>query len=83
MQWGRVAAIPLDSFALVTFPQAFPTAVVSVVASLVNTLDAASYWTINNIIQVGAVTKTTFHIINNQSYRNDIELPGYWLALGY
>jgi len=83
MQWGYVAAVPLDSYAAVTFPKAFPAAVISVVASLVNTLAPTDYWTINNIIQIGAVTKTGFHIINNQAYRNDIELPGYWLALGY
>jgi hypothetical protein len=83
MQWGYEAAIPIDKHTAVTFPRAFSTAVVSVVASLVNTLAPDAYWTINNIIQVGAVTNAGFHIINNKAYNNDPDLPGYWLALGY
>jgi hypothetical protein len=83
MQWGYEAKVPIDKHAVVTFPKTFPTTVVSVVASLVNTLAPADYWSINNIIQVGAVTTGSFHVINNKAYNNDIDLPAYWLALGY
>jgi hypothetical protein len=83
IQWGYVAAVPIDKHTAVTFPIAFPSSVFSVVASLVNTLAPADYWSINNIIQVGAVTRTGFHVINNKAYNNDIDLPAYWLALGY
>jgi hypothetical protein len=82
IQWGYVVAVPIDKHTAVTFPIAFPSSVFSVVASLVNTLAPADYWSINNIIQVGAVTRTGFHVINNKAYNNDIDLPAYWLALG-
>jgi hypothetical protein len=82
IQWGYVTSVPRDSHAAVTFPKAFPTAVFSVVASLVNTNPPATYSALNNIVQVGSITTSGFHLINNlESFGPDF--PGYWLALGY
>jgi hypothetical protein len=82
MQWGYEATVPRDGHVAVTFSRAFQTAVVSVVASLVNTNPSGSYSSLNNIVQVGAVTTGGFHLINNlESFGPDF--PGYWLALGY
>ena len=82
IQWGYVTSVPRDGHAAVTFPKAFPTAVFSVVASLVNTNPPATYSALNNIVQVGTVTTSGFHLINNlESFGPDF--PGYWLALGY
>jgi hypothetical protein len=81
IQWGYVTSVPRDSHYAVTFPKAFPTAVFSVVASLVNTNPPATYSALNNIVQVGTVTTSGFHLINNlESFGPDF--PGYWLALG-
>lgn len=81
IQWGNVTSIPPDGHVAVTFPKAFPTAVFSVVASLVNTNPSGTYSALNNIVQVGTVTTGGFHLINNLESFGPA-FPGYWIALG-
>jgi hypothetical protein len=81
MQWGYVASVPADGYAAVTFYKEFPAAVFSVVASLVNTNSPSSYSALNNIVQVGVITTSGFHLINNLESFGPI-MPAYWLAVG-
>jgi hypothetical protein len=82
MQWGYATAVPGDSYSTITFPLAFPTAVVNVTASMVNTNASTSYLSSNNIAQVGSVTTSGFHLINNLESSGP-DFPMYWFALGY
>jgi hypothetical protein len=83
MQWGRATTVPGDSYSAISFPLAFPTAVVNVTASMINTNASTSYAASNNIAQVGSVTTSGFHLINNLDQAGAPNFPMYWFALGY
>jgi hypothetical protein len=83
IQWGYVTTVPGDSYSAITFNLAFPTAVVNVTASMINTNASNNYAASNNIAQVGSVTTSGFHLINNLDQAGAPNFPMYWFALGY
>ena len=82
MQWGYQASVVGDNYTAITFPIAFSTAVVNVTASMINTNSPGNYAISNNIAQVGTITTTGFHLINNLETSGP-NFPMYWFALGY
>jgi len=82
MQWGYESSVIGDNYTAIAFPIVFSTAVLNVTASMVNTNLPANYSTANNIAQVGTVTTTGFHLINNLETTGP-NFPMYWFALGY
>ena len=82
MQWGYQASVVGDNYTAITFPIAFSTAVVNVTASMINTNSPGNYAISNNIAQVGTITTTSFHLINNLETSGP-NFPMYWFALGY
>jgi hypothetical protein len=82
MQWGYQASVVGDNYTAITFPIAFSTAVANVTASMINTNSPGNYSLSNNIAQVGTITTTGFHLINNLETSGP-NFPMYWFALGY
>lgn len=80
LQWGRSGQIPHNTFITVTFPLAFPTACLNVVASTYNTSIGGQ----DGVINIGNLSRTSVPIGSNDNGAGTLALPGaYWSAIGY